>query len=116
MAIQREITSVQAAAPTLAATLQIVNSNLNWGVTVTGITPEWLEVKEWNLADGRPLTAEDHRTAAKVALLGQTAPADVFGDDNPIGAVIRSATCRSRSSAFWRPRAGHARAGTRTTS
>ena len=88
-AIQREITAVQAAAPTLGATLQIVNSNLNWGVTVTGITPEWLEVKEWNLADGRPLTAEDHRTAAKVALLGQTAAGRIFGDDNPIGTVIR---------------------------
>ena len=88
-AIQREITAVQAAAPTLGATLQIVNNNLNWGVTVTGITPEWLEVKEWNLADGRPLTAEDHRTAAKVALLGQTAAGRIFGDDNPIGTVIR---------------------------
>jgi putative ABC transport system permease protein len=88
-AIQSEITAVQAAAPTLGATLQIVNSNLNWGVTVTGITPEWLEVKEWNLADGRPLTAEDHRTAAKVALLGQTAAGRIFGDDNPIGAIIR---------------------------
>ena len=88
-AIQREITAVQAAAPTLGTTLQIVNNNLNWGVTVTGITPEWLEVKEWNLADGRPLTAEDHRTAAKVALLGQTAAGRIFGDDNPIGTVIR---------------------------
>jgi putative ABC transport system permease protein len=88
-AIQREITAVQAAAPTLGATLQIVNNNLNWGVTVTGITPEWLEVKEWNLADGRPLTAEDHRTAAKVALLGQTAAGRIFGDHNPIGTVIR---------------------------
>ena len=88
-AIQREITAVQAAAPTLGATLQIVNNNLNWGVSVTGITPEWLEVKEWNLADGRPLTAEDHRTAAKVALLGQTAAGRIFGDHNPIGTVIR---------------------------
>ena len=88
-AIQREITAVQAAAPTLGATLQIVNSNLNWGVTVIGVTPEWLEVKEWNLADGRPLTSEDHRTAAKVALLGQTAAGRIFGDDNPIGSIIR---------------------------
>ena len=88
-AIQREITAVQAAAPTLGANLQIVNGNLNWGVTVTGVTPEWLEVKEWNLADGRPLTAEDHRTAARVALLGQTAVGRIFGDDNPIGAIIR---------------------------
>ena len=88
-AIQREIAIVQAAAPTLGATLQIVNSNLNWGVSVSGVTPEWLEVKEWSIAEGRPLTAEDHRIAAKVALLGQTAATRIFGDDNPIGSTIR---------------------------
>jgi putative ABC transport system permease protein len=88
-AIQREISLVQAAAPTLGATLQIVQGNLNWGVTVNGVTPEWLQVKEWSLADGRPISAEDQRTAAKVALLGQTAAEKIFGDDNPIGSVIR---------------------------
>jgi putative ABC transport system permease protein len=88
-AIQREIAIVQAAAPTLGATLQIVNSNLNWGVSVSGVTPEWLEVKEWSIAEGRPLTADDHRTAAKVALLGQTAATRIFGDDSPIGSTIR---------------------------
>jgi len=88
-AIQREIAAVQAAAPTLGGSMQIVYGNLNWGVSVTGVTPEWLEVKEWSLADGRPLTAEDHRTAAKVALLGQTVAARIFGDDSPIGSTIR---------------------------
>ena len=88
-AIQREIAAVQAAAPTLGGSMQIVYGNLNWGVSVTGVTPDWLDVKEWSLADGRPLTAEDHRTAAKVALLGQTVAARIFGDDNPIGSTIR---------------------------
>jgi putative ABC transport system permease protein len=88
-AIQREIAAVQAAAPTLGGSMQVVHGNLNWGVSVSGVTPEWLEVKEWGLADGRPITTEDHRTAAKVALLGQTVAFRIFGDDNPTGATIR---------------------------
>jgi putative ABC transport system permease protein len=80
---------VQAAAPTQGGTMQVIRGNLNWGVTVTGITPEWLDVKEWHLADGRPITADDHRAAAKVVLLGQTAAYRIFGNDNPIGSTIR---------------------------
>ena len=88
-AIQREIPAVQAAAPTLSSSMQVVQGNLNWGVLVTGVTPEWLEVKEWSLVDGRPITADDYRTAAKVVLLGQTVAGNLFGGDNPIGSIIR---------------------------
>jgi putative ABC transport system permease protein len=89
-AIQREIPAVQAAAPTLgSSSMQVVHGNLNWGVFVAGVTPEWLEVKEWSIADGRPITADDYRTAAKVVLLGQTVAGNLFGGDNPIGSIIR---------------------------
>jgi putative ABC transport system permease protein len=88
-AIQREISAVQAAASNLGGSKQVVHGNLNWGVVVAGITPEWLEVKEWSLVDGRPITADDHRTAAKVALIGQTVAGNLFGGDNPIGSSIR---------------------------
>jgi putative ABC transport system permease protein len=88
-AIQREIPAVQAAAPTLSSSMQVVHGNLNWGVVVSGITPEWLEVKEWSLVDGRPITADDYRTAAKVVMLGQTAASNLFGGDNPLGSSIR---------------------------
>jgi putative ABC transport system permease protein len=88
-AIQREIPAVQAAAPTLGSSMQVVHGNLNWGVNVAGVTPEWMEVKEWSLVDGRSITADDYRTAAKVALLGQTVVDSLFGGDNPIGSTIR---------------------------
>jgi putative ABC transport system permease protein len=69
--------------------MQIIHGNLNWFVTVRGITPEWLEVKDWVLADGRPINVDDYRTAAKVVLLGQTAAQRIFGDEDPIGSTVR---------------------------
>jgi putative ABC transport system permease protein len=87
-AIQREVPSVQAAAPTIRGSGQVVFGNLNWSTIVQGVTPEFLEVREWRVA-GRPLTREDEDTAAKVALVGQTVAQSLFGSADPLGQVIR---------------------------
>jgi len=88
-AIQGQLPAVQAAAPTAGSTMQVVHGNLNWATTVVGVTPEWLEVKEWDIVDGRPITPEDHRVAAKVVLVGQTVAQNLFGDENPLGLSLR---------------------------
>jgi putative ABC transport system permease protein len=90
IAIQHQIPAVQAAAPASGHTpMQVVHRNFNWATGVLGITPETLEVKEWDIVDGRPITAEDHRVAAKVVLVGQTVAQNLFGDENPIGLSLR---------------------------
>jgi putative ABC transport system permease protein len=53
------------------------------------VTPEWFEVKEWGLVDGRPITADEHRLSAKVIVLGQTVAETLFGDVSPIGLPVR---------------------------
>jgi putative ABC transport system permease protein len=89
LALQREIPAVQAAAATWGRTMQVVHGGLNWGTLISGVMPEWLEVKSWALVDGRPITADDHHAASKVALVGQTAAHHLFGDDDPLGRTIR---------------------------
>jgi len=89
IAMQRELPAVQAAAATWGRAMHVVHRGLNWGTLVAGVMPEWLEVKEWALVDGRPITADDHRVAAKVVLVGQTAAANLFGDESPLGQTIR---------------------------
>jgi putative ABC transport system permease protein len=89
MAIQNEIAAVQAAAPGRGGAHQVIHGNLNWGTSVVGVTPEWLEVREWPVTAGRPITLEDHNAAAKVVVLGHTVASNLFGDANPIGATIR---------------------------
>jgi putative ABC transport system permease protein len=89
IALQREIPAVQAAAATWGRTMHVVHGGLNWGTSVAGVTPEWLEVKDWSIVDGRPIVADDQRAAAKVALVGQTAALNLFGDESPLGRTIR---------------------------
>ena len=88
-AMQRELPAVQAAAPTLSRTLQVVRGNLNWGSLISGVTTEWFVVKDWRVLEGRPITLEDYHAAAKVAVIGQTAAYHLFGDEDPIGQTIR---------------------------
>jgi putative ABC transport system permease protein len=89
VAIQREIAGVLAAAPTRSGTFQAAHGGHNWGTSVTGVTPEWFEVKEWSVVAGRPITPDDQQKAAKVMVLGQTAAENLFGEEPPLGQTVR---------------------------
>jgi putative ABC transport system permease protein len=66
-----------------------VYGNLNWSTIVQGVTPEFFEAREWGVFAGKLFTQEDVDGATKVALLGQTVAANLFGDSDPVGQVIR---------------------------
>jgi putative ABC transport system permease protein len=88
-AIQREIAHVQASAPQLRGTGQVVAGNTNWSTVFYGITPEYFEVRNWVIGSGRGFEAADLTGSAKVALLGETVARNLFGDADPVGQVIR---------------------------
>jgi putative ABC transport system permease protein len=54
-----------------------------------GVTPGFLEARDWPAASGRTLTQEDVDATAKVALLGRTVADNLFGSEDPVGQVIR---------------------------
>jgi putative ABC transport system permease protein len=88
-AMAREVPGVLAAAPSMRGTGQVVYGNLNWSTIVQGVTPEFFEAREWGVFAGKLFTQEDVDGATKVALLGQTVAANLFGDSDPVGQVIR---------------------------
>ena len=87
-AIQRDIPSVAAAAATVRGAGQVVSGNLNWSTIVQGVTPEFLDVREWPVI-GRPLTYDDESAVTKVALIGHTVARKLFGSATAIGQVVR---------------------------
>ena len=88
-AIQREVRTVAAAAPTSRGGAQIVYGNLNWATSVQGVTGEFFMAREWDVTDGRLFSQDEVEGAAKVALIGQTVVGNLFGDGDPLGQVIR---------------------------
>jgi putative ABC transport system permease protein len=88
-AIAQQCPAVDDAAPSLNGPAQVVYGPMNWSTGVNGVTPSFLSVREWPVASGRGLAEADVKTAAKVALLGQTALANLFFGEDPVGKTLR---------------------------
>jgi len=89
IAIQNEIPTVQVAAPSVRGSGQIIFGNQNWSSVIRGVTPEYQEAQDWEIQDGRWFNQAEVRSAAKVALIGGTVAENLFGDDNPVGQLVR---------------------------
>nr|WP_196242104.1 ABC transporter permease [Azospirillum oleiclasticum] len=88
-AIAREVPGAVIATPLVRWWLQVVAGNQNWGTTLFGITPEFLEARDWTIAEGRAITKEDVAQANKVVLLGRTVVRNLFGGGDPVGQTVR---------------------------
>ena len=80
---------IQAAAPVLRGSGQVVAGNANWSTTFYGITSDYLVAREWVIAEGRSFDQADINGATKVAIIGQTVATSLFGDTSAIDQVIR---------------------------
>ncbi|MBK1841710.1 ABC transporter permease [Azospirillum sp. YIM B02556] len=89
LAVLAEIPGVVVTAPSVRWGLQIVAGNQNWGTVLFGITPDYMEARDWDVAMGRGLSDEDVAQANKVVVLGQTVVRNLFGGGDPIGEPVR---------------------------
>jgi putative ABC transport system permease protein len=88
-AIGVDVPEVQSAAPSLRTGAQVVAGNSNWNTSVFGTTPDYFEVREWPLAEGRGFEAAELAGSGKVAILGQTVVDQLFNGADPIDQTIR---------------------------
>jgi putative ABC transport system permease protein len=84
-----ELPSVAAVAPVQPGAAQVVYGAANWSTSVMGVTPSYLEVREWRIEHGFGFSESDLRAVARVAVLGQTVVGQLFGDEDPVGKTIR---------------------------
>ena len=88
-AIAREIAGVSMVAPMVQRQYQAVYGGKNWITTMQGTTPEFLDVRNFELAEGNFISQRDLDTRDRVAVLGSTVVENLFGEMNPIGQTIR---------------------------
>jgi len=88
-AIEREIPGIEGVAPTAGAPIQAILGNRNWSTMVTGSTNAFMEVRDWPLERGRPFTDSEQRAGSAVCILGKTVCKELFGNEDPLGVVIR---------------------------
>lgn len=88
-AIAKEVAGVSFVAPSVSRQYQLVYGNKNWVTNVQGITPEYLEVRNFAVETGTFFTIKDMDTRNRVAILGKTTVDNMFGEVNPLGQTIR---------------------------
>jgi putative ABC transport system permease protein len=86
----RDLPGVQYVAPGVDQGAQIVAGNQNWFTRISGTDVDLPLIRSWGVASGQFFTSEDVRSAAKVAVIGETVRTMLFGEEvDPIGQIIR---------------------------
>ncbi len=88
-AIARQVPSVQAVAPQINGRYTATYRAKTENIQVIGTTPEFLEVRSFQLGAGRFLTADDVRSSRRVAVLGSERAEKFFGSEEPLGQSVR---------------------------
>ncbi|MBQ2362223.1 MAG: ABC transporter permease, partial [Bacteroidaceae bacterium] len=90
-AIRREATLITHISAEVSASGQIIYGNKNTTATLYGESPEYLDIKKWELKDGDCFTEEDCMKNSKVCVIGTTVVEQLFGskDYNCVGKTIR---------------------------
>jgi len=89
-AIQTELPSVRAVAPQINSQQPVISETNTWNTQITGTTPDFFTIRNWPVSAGALFTASDQASAAKNAVIGQTAAENLFGPGvDPIGQIVR---------------------------
>ncbi len=89
LAIEREIPDVTVVSPEIRSGTQIASGNQNWSTTILGEGQDYLDIRQWPLAEGSMFTAQDVRREGKVAIVGKTVAEQLYPDGNVVGQVLR---------------------------
>jgi putative ABC transport system permease protein len=88
-AIRREVPSIIGVSEEVVSTTQVAAGNQNWFTRIYGESADYFDIRQWPLADGAPFTAQDVRSANKVCVIGRTTATQIYGNENPIGQILR---------------------------
>ena len=95
-ALRRGARDIDLLSPVSQRPQRVVAGGLNRNTNVTGASPEYLQIRQWDVGQGRLLTADDERIGAQVCLIGQTVREALFPGAEPLGQElrVRDVACR----------------------
>jgi putative ABC transport system permease protein len=89
VAIKNQIPLIKSVSPNVDGSIQIIYGNQNWFTRYRGVSPEYFDIKRWQVALGAVFGPDDVESAAAVCVIGRTVRNQLFDTANPIGKVIR---------------------------
>jgi putative ABC transport system permease protein len=89
IAIKNQIPLIKSVSPNVDGSIQVIYGNQNWFTRYRGVSPEYFDIKRWDIALGAIFGQDDVDRAADVCVIGRTVRNQLFGADDPLGKVIR---------------------------
>ncbi len=94
--IRQRASAVKLVVPMVQRNLLLQYKDKNSEITVNGVTPEYQEVMNFWVGEGRFIDSRDIKTSRTVVVLGQEAASELFDDEDPLGRDIIINTSLSR--------------------
>ncbi len=89
-AIRDNVGGVRLVAPSTSRTQTVQYLQANLSTRITGTTADYLDVGNWQIADGRIFNDSEERSAKPVCVIGETVRKELFGEGvNPLGEKLR---------------------------
>jgi putative ABC transport system permease protein len=85
----RELPGVLRHSPLSMGSVQLVYGPNNWNTTAIGSNADYLDLRDWKVVEGRGLQESDISGATRVVVLGGKVAEGLFGDDEPVGQMLR---------------------------
>ncbi len=87
--LQKGATALKYVSPMIRENGQVVAGGQNWNTSIYGVTPEYKEIKSYEITSGRFITEKDVKARKKVALVGKTIVDEIFNGSDPVGSSFR---------------------------
>ena len=84
-----QASSVAAVAPQVSTFAQVVAGGENTNTQILGVTPEYLSVRNYKVADGEFIAEAQVQAKSMVAVLGSSVAETLFGDTSAVGQYIK---------------------------
>ncbi len=88
-AIAKQVPNVDAVAPNYSTNFQVVVGSENMNSSVSGVTPEYWEVENLEIASGTFFYEAEYQRGTKVAVIGSNVKETLFVNTSPIGQRMR---------------------------
>ncbi|MGB7291353.1 MAG: ABC transporter permease [Thermodesulfobacteriota bacterium] len=87
----RDVPQISYVSPGIKEVEQVIYKNRNWNTAIVGTSPEFVSINKWSFKNGNYFTDDQVRNLATVGVLGDTVAKELFGEQNPVGEVLRIA-------------------------
>ena len=89
IAINNQVPSVKKVAPQISANEIVQSNSKSLNISIAGVTPEFLDVRSFEVEEGRFITQSDVNSARSFVVIGPDLKEDFFKGNSVIGEKIR---------------------------